>query len=137
MNDSVERAGGILLLRTPETEPGPLLDRFECLARAEDLRAFPKGTLKVELEIELGRVEKGQCIKAARGEPHYVGDRQYITVVDTGYDKRFVVVLGIDPMYTVRPLSRRAPHRQVPRPDQSLSVGQSPTGVARTRCDLA
>jgi caspase domain-containing protein len=121
-------ASGLLLARALESQPGPLLERLECLARAEDLRAFPTGTLKVRLRIELGRVEQGQTIEAGQGEAVHVGDRQYISVMNTGYDKRYVAVLGIDPKYSVRLLSRRAPRGQMLRPDQPLTLGQSPNG---------
>jgi hypothetical protein len=121
-------ATSLVLARSPEAYPEPLLEALECLARAEDLRAFPAGSLKTRLKVELGRIVGGQRVELAPGEPVHVGDRQYISVLNTGFDSRYVAVLGIDAKYSVRLLSRRAPRGQLLRPDQALSIGQSPSG---------
>lgn len=120
-------AGGVLLARAPQAHPGWLLERLECLARAEDLRSLPPGKLEAELEIELGRVDRGQRVPLT--EALHVGERQYISVTNCGHQALFVAVLGIDPYYTVRLLTRRAPRGHWLRAGQALVLGQAPNGT--------
>jgi hypothetical protein len=124
-------AAGLRLSSAPESRPEPLLERLECLARAEDLRAFAKGTLDVEVTVEWGRVVDGRCVKIAADESLHVGERQYVSVTNTGNDSLFLAVLGIDPKYSVRLLSRRAPRGHWLLATESLLLGQLPSGAVQ------
>ncbi|MET0792229.1 MAG: caspase family protein [Polyangiaceae bacterium] len=118
-------ARGLELLRVPEAEARLLLERLEFLARAEDLRGFAPGQLRVKLKVELGRVLDGKCLKMASSEPFYVGDRQYVSVTHEGRGTLYVAVFGIDAKYSVRLLSRSSPRGQMLRPLQTLPLGQN------------
>ena len=122
-------AAGLRLASTPESRLEPLLERLECLARAEDLRAFAPGTLDVEVTVEWGRVIDGRRVKMAPDESFHVGERQYISITNTGNDSLFLAVLGIDPKYSVRLLSRRAPRGHWLLATESLLLGQLASGA--------
>lgn len=129
-------AQGLLLARAPEAAPAALLERLECVARAEHLRMLDDGLLMAgplqdTLIIEYGRVEDGRCIRHDETEPLHVGDRQYVKLVNDGYKTLYVAVLAIDAKYSVRLLSRRAPRGQMLRPDDPLEVGKDSSGQWR------
>ena len=117
-------ASGVVIASEPVARVAALLERLEILARAEDLRAFAPGLLDVDLSIELGRVVNGGTVKMTESEPLCVGDRQYISVKNDGFEPVFIAVFGIDPRYTVRLLSRGAPRGQRLRPNETFPLGQ-------------
>jgi hypothetical protein len=121
-------ASGLELASAPAARAADVLERLEILARAEDLRAFAPGLLDVDLNIEFGRIVNQEPVKMTTSEPLCVGDRQYISVKNDGFDPVFIAVLGVDPRYTVRLLSRRAPRGFRLRPNESLPLGQGPDG---------
>jgi len=122
-------ASGVRLASAPAARPEPVLERLECLARAESLRSFAPGTLDVEVSVEWGRVVDGQCVKLSPSEPLPVGARQYVSITNSGNDSLFLAVLGIDPKYTVRLLSRRAPRGHWLLATETLLLGQTPSGA--------
>ncbi|RYZ09193.1 MAG: caspase family protein [Myxococcales bacterium] len=120
-------AGGVLLARGPKATPEWLLERLECLARAQDLRSLARGGLETDLQVELGRVERGRRVPLD-GKTLHVGERQYISVKNCGSQTVFLALLGIDPLYTVRLLTRRAPRGHWLRAGQALVLGEAPDG---------
>lgn len=121
-------ASGLVLASEPEARVADVLERLEILSRAEALRAFSSGLLDAELNVELGRVVGEERIRMTPSEPLCVGDRQYISVTNDGLDPVYVAVFGIDPRYTVRLLSRRAPRGLRLRPNESLPLGRGADG---------
>ena len=139
---SVTADGGALVVRDPAgdvllevpladaaTGLDGVIDCLERVARAEDLRRMDPGQLDATLDIAVGRVVNGQRVPMEEGETVHVGDRQFLSVENAGFEPVYVAVLGIDAAHECQLLLRRAPRGQRLAPREGLIVGENASGA--------
>jgi hypothetical protein len=129
----VRDPAGDVLLQGPigdgQTIIDAVIDRLERVARAEDLRRMDPGQLDATVAIAVGRIVNGQRVPVEEGETIQVGDRQFISVENAGFEPVYVAVLGIDAAHDIQLLLRRAPRGQRLAPREGLVLGENASGA--------